>query len=97
MARDAASDAEDVSVDGLDRVEFGHSAETLLLTVAGRESRTGSPRRRRGPDPPPEAGPLPPHNLKRQFDIRGGVDSGWGGGGGGARGEGGGEGAATSS
>jgi aminoglycoside phosphotransferase (APT) family kinase protein len=62
-------DAQDVRVDGLDRVEFGHSAETLLLTVAWRD-RDGEHRedvviRIR----PPEPGLLPPYDLQRQFDI----------------------------
>ncbi len=62
-------DAEDVRVDGLDRVEFGHSAETLLLTVAWRD-RDGEHRedvviRIR----PPEPGLLPPYDLRRQFEI----------------------------
>jgi aminoglycoside phosphotransferase (APT) family kinase protein len=62
-------DAEDVRVDGLDRVEFGHSAETLLLTVAWRD-RDGDHcedvviRIR-----PPEPGLLPPYDLQRQFEI----------------------------
>jgi len=62
-------DAQDVRVDGLDRVEIGHSAETLLLTVAWRD-RDGEHRedvviRIR----PPEPGLLPPYNLARQFEI----------------------------
>ena len=62
-------DAEDVQVEGLDRVEFGHSAETLLLTVAWREGdaevREDVVIRIRPPDP----GLLPPYDLQRQFDI----------------------------
>jgi aminoglycoside phosphotransferase (APT) family kinase protein len=62
-------DAEDLRVDGLDRVEFGHSAETLLLTVAWRdhdgEHREDVVIRIR----PPEPGLLPPYDLGRQFEI----------------------------
>lgn len=62
-------DAHDVRVEGLDRVDFGHSAETLLLTVAWRD-RDGDHRedvviRVR----PREPGLLPPYDLERQFQI----------------------------
>lgn len=62
-------DATNVRVEGLDRVEFGHSAETLLLTVVwhrgGAEDREDVVVRVR----PPAPGLLEPYNLKRQFDI----------------------------
>jgi aminoglycoside phosphotransferase (APT) family kinase protein len=63
------SDAKDVRLEGLDRVEVGHSAETLLLTITWRD-RGGDHRedvaiRIR----PPAPGLLEPYDLKRQFDI----------------------------
>ncbi len=66
---DADADAEEVQVAGLDRVELGHSAETLLVTVTWRSN--GAPRSTDGVIRirPPEPGLLPPYDLKRQFDI----------------------------
>jgi aminoglycoside phosphotransferase (APT) family kinase protein len=62
-------EAEDVRLDGLDRVEFGHSAEMMVLTVVkqvgGREHRDDVVLRLR-PRPPAL---LEPYDLKRQFDI----------------------------
>jgi aminoglycoside phosphotransferase (APT) family kinase protein len=63
------TDGEDVRIEGLDRVAMGHSAETMLLTLAWRE--TGDARRR---DVvlrlrPPFPGLLEPYDLQRQFDI----------------------------
>jgi len=56
---------DDVRVEGLDRVEFGHSAEMMVLTVV-----TGSQRRdvvlRLRPRPPAL---LEQYDLERQFDI----------------------------
>ena len=58
-------DARDVRVEGLDRVEVGHSAETLLMTlVADGERRDVVVRIR--PEPP---GLLEPYDLERQFTI----------------------------
>ncbi|GLE53599.1 phosphotransferase family protein [Mycobacterium montefiorense] len=58
-------DAEDVRVEGLDRVHFGHSAEMMVLTVV-----TGDIRRdvvlRLRPKPPAL---LEPYDLARQFNI----------------------------
>jgi aminoglycoside phosphotransferase (APT) family kinase protein len=59
----------EVTVEGLDRVERGHSAETLLLTIRRRD-RHGDRRhevvvRIR----PPAPGLLEPYDMKRQFDI----------------------------
>lgn len=55
----------DVAVEGLDRVEVGHSAETLLLTLV-----TGDERRdvvlRVRPAPP---GLLEPYDLSKQFRV----------------------------
>jgi aminoglycoside phosphotransferase (APT) family kinase protein len=62
-------DAEEVRIEGLDRVEFGHSAEMMVLTVVtvrgGAEERRDVVLRLR---PPPPA-LLEPYDLKRQFDI----------------------------
>jgi aminoglycoside phosphotransferase (APT) family kinase protein len=62
-------DADDVRVEGLDRVEFGHSAEMMVLTVvtqrAATEARQDVVLRLR---PPPPA-LLEPYDLKRQFDV----------------------------
>ncbi|MET0474120.1 MAG: phosphotransferase family protein [Mycobacterium sp.] len=58
---------DDVRVDGMDRVEFGHSAEMLALTIV-----TGSDEDRRDvilrlrPTPPAL---LEPYDLARQFEI----------------------------
>ena len=56
---------DDLRIEGLDRVEFGHSAEMLIFTVV-----TGAGRRdvvlRLRPRPPAL---LEPYDLKRQFDI----------------------------
>ena len=57
--------ADDLRIEGLDRVEFGHSAEMMVLTIV-----TGANRRdvvvRLRPRPPAL---LEPYDLKRQFDI----------------------------
>ena len=56
---------DDLRIEGLDRVEFGHSAEMMVLTIV-----TGGDRRdvvvRLRPRPPAL---LEPYDLKRQFDI----------------------------
>jgi aminoglycoside phosphotransferase (APT) family kinase protein len=62
-------DAEAVLIEGLSHIEFGHSAEMLVLTVAWRAN-AGDQRqdvvvRIR----PPAPGLLEPYNLRRQFDI----------------------------
>jgi aminoglycoside phosphotransferase (APT) family kinase protein len=67
-------DAKAVHVDGLDRVEMGHSAETLLLTLSWTDG-TGDHRedvavRIR----PPAPGLLEPYDLKRQFDVLQGLE-----------------------
>jgi aminoglycoside phosphotransferase (APT) family kinase protein len=63
------TDADDVRVDGLDRVELGHSAETILLTLAwsvgGDQHRRDVVLRVR----PPEPGLLEPYDLEKQFRI----------------------------
>jgi aminoglycoside phosphotransferase (APT) family kinase protein len=66
--------AQEVRIDGLDRVEMGHSAETLLLTLSWMDG-TGDHRedvavRIR----PPAPGLLEPYNLKRQFDVLRGLE-----------------------
>lgn len=62
-------DAQDVRIEGLETVELGHSAETLLLTVVshvdGGDRRQDVVVRLRPSDP----GLLPPYDLKRQFDV----------------------------
>jgi aminoglycoside phosphotransferase (APT) family kinase protein len=58
-------DADDVRVEGLDRVEVGHSAETLLVTVVLDGERRDLVIRVR-PEPP---GLLEPYDLHRQFTI----------------------------
>jgi aminoglycoside phosphotransferase (APT) family kinase protein len=58
-------DADDVRVDGLDRIEVGHSAETLLVTVVADGARRDVVIRVR-PEPP---GLLEPYDLHRQFTI----------------------------
>jgi aminoglycoside phosphotransferase (APT) family kinase protein len=58
-------DASDVRVEGLDRVEVGHSAETLLLTLVADDDRRDVVVRVR-PEPP---GLLEPYDLGKQFRI----------------------------
>jgi aminoglycoside phosphotransferase (APT) family kinase protein len=58
-------DARDVAVEGLDRVEVGHSAETLLMTLVVDGERRDVVVRIR-PQPP---GLLEPYDLQRQFTI----------------------------
>jgi aminoglycoside phosphotransferase (APT) family kinase protein len=66
---------DDVRIEQLDRVELGHSAETLTLTIGWRED--GIDRcedvvlRVR----PPAPGLLEPYDLKRQFDILRGLEA----------------------
>ncbi len=61
--------AQDVRIEGLDRLEFGHSAETLVLTIGWRadctDHREDVVLRMR----PPAPGLLEPYDLRRQFDI----------------------------
>jgi aminoglycoside phosphotransferase (APT) family kinase protein len=62
-------DADDVSVEGLDRVDFGHSAEMLSLTVVTERDGTSCCRDvvvRLRPRPPAL---LEPYDLERQFRI----------------------------
>ncbi|MGO9101850.1 MAG: phosphotransferase family protein, partial [Mycobacterium sp.] len=74
--RSKLPDTDEVRVEGLDRVTFGHSAEMMVLTVVARrddaEERQDVVLRLR-PRPPAL---LEPYDLKRQFDIlRGLVDT----------------------
>jgi aminoglycoside phosphotransferase (APT) family kinase protein len=67
-------DAQSVRINGLDRVEMGHSAETLTLTLAwtdetGDHHRDVVVRMR-----PPAPGLLEPYDLKRQFDVLQGLE-----------------------
>jgi len=67
--------ASDVRIEGLDRAEMGHSAETLLLTLrwtdgAGQHCQDVAIRIR-----PPTPGLLEPYDLKRQFDVLRGLES----------------------
>jgi aminoglycoside phosphotransferase (APT) family kinase protein len=59
------SHARDIRVEGLDRVEVGHSAETLLMTLVADGTRRDVVVRVR-PEPP---GLLEPYDLERQFTI----------------------------
>ena len=58
-------DAEDVGIEDLDRVNFGHSAEMMVLTITTRNSRQDVVLRLR-PQPPAL---LEPYDLARQFTI----------------------------
>ncbi len=58
-------DADDVRVEGLDRVNFGHSAEMMVLTVVTGDTRRDVVLRLR-PKPPAL---LEPYDLARQFTI----------------------------
>lgn len=61
--------AQHVRVEGLDRVELGHSSETLQFTIAWRDGdvdrREHAVLRMR----PPRPGLLEPYDLRRQFNI----------------------------
>jgi aminoglycoside phosphotransferase (APT) family kinase protein len=63
------ADSDEVRVEGLDRVEMGHSAETILLTLAwsagGKQQRRDVVVRVR----PPAPGLLEPYDLQQQFRI----------------------------
>jgi aminoglycoside phosphotransferase (APT) family kinase protein len=67
-------DARDVRVEGLGRIEIGHSAETLILTVCwtddGGDHRQDVVIRVR----PPAPWLLEPYDLKRQFEILRGLE-----------------------
>ncbi|CDO89050.1 acyl-CoA dehydrogenase [Mycobacterium triplex] len=63
--RTQVSDADDVRVEGLDRVNFGHSAEMMVLTVVIGDTRRDVVLRLR-PKPPAL---LEPYDLARQFEI----------------------------
>jgi aminoglycoside phosphotransferase (APT) family kinase protein len=58
-------DADDVRVEGLDRVNFGHSAEMMVLTIVTRNGSQDVVLRLR-PKPPAL---LEPYDLARQFKI----------------------------
>ena len=63
------ADAQDVRIEGLDRLERGHSAETFLVTLcwtaAGGDERRDVVIRAR----PPAPGLLEPYDLRRQYDV----------------------------
>ncbi|HNM83415.1 MAG TPA: phosphotransferase family protein, partial [Mycobacterium sp.] len=62
-------DADDVRVEGLDRVDFGHSAEMMVLTLVERRGDDETRREvvlRQRPKPPAL---LEPYDLPRQFEI----------------------------
>jgi aminoglycoside phosphotransferase (APT) family kinase protein len=63
------SDAQGVRIEGLDRIDFGFSAEMMVLTlvsqIGGVDQRHDVVLRLR----PPSPGLLEPYDLKRQFDI----------------------------
>jgi aminoglycoside phosphotransferase (APT) family kinase protein len=62
-------DADELRIEGLERVEFGHSAEMMVLTVVSRHGQAEERHDvvvRLRPRPPAL---LEPYDLKRQFDI----------------------------
>jgi aminoglycoside phosphotransferase (APT) family kinase protein len=61
--------AGDVSIEGMDQVSFGHSAETLLLTLVWREDSSSRQLDVVLRVRPPSPGLLEPYNLERQFQI----------------------------
>ena len=67
-------EADEVIVEGLDKVEIGHSAEMFTLTMVivtdGVEQRDDIVVRLR----PPEPGLLEPYDLQRQFDVMRGLE-----------------------
>src|ERR1700739_1994531 len=60
---------QDLRIEGLDRVEFGHSAEMMVLTILSQAN--GAEHRQDGVGPlrPRPPALLEPYDLKRQFDI----------------------------
>lgn len=62
-------DADDVRVEGLGRVEVGHSAEMLALTVVSRSARGEERRDVVVRLRPPSPGLLEPYDLPRQFRV----------------------------
>jgi aminoglycoside phosphotransferase (APT) family kinase protein len=62
-------DADDVRIEGLDRVELGHSAEMMLLTLASSSGRSDHRREVVLRLRPPAPGLLEPYDLSRQFRI----------------------------
>lgn len=72
---DRMPEAEDLRLEGLDRVDVGHSAEMFLVTLASRvdgtERRQDVVVRLR----PPEPGLLEPYELQRQFDVMKALES----------------------
>jgi len=67
--RGQLSDADELRIEGLERVEFGHSAEMMALTVVTGHGEAEERRDvvvRLRPRPPAL---LEPYDLKRQFDI----------------------------
>ena len=72
---DNVPNAQGVRIEGLDRAEMGHSAETFLLTLrwtdgAGHHCDDVVIRLR-----PPAPGLLEPYDLKRQFDVLRGLEA----------------------
>ena len=61
--------ADAVRIEGLETVELGHSAETLLLTVVSHLDSTETRQDVVVRLHPTGPGLLPPYNLKRQFDV----------------------------
>lgn len=66
---DQLPDAVDVRIDELDRVDFGHSAEMMVLTLAWRIDATDRRQDVVVRLRPPEPGLLEPYDLQRQFAV----------------------------
>ena len=62
-------DARNVHIDGLDRVEMGHSAETLLLTLSWKNGAEDHVEEVVLRVRPPTPGLLEPYDLQRQVDV----------------------------
>ncbi len=67
--RTQVTDADDVTVSGLDRVELGHSAEMLMLTLVITRGEHVQAQNVVIRMRPPEPGLLEPYDLERQFRI----------------------------
>ncbi len=61
--------ARNVRIDGLDRVEMGHSAETLLLTLSWEDAKGDHVEEVALRVRPPTPGLLEPYDLQRQVDV----------------------------
>jgi aminoglycoside phosphotransferase (APT) family kinase protein len=68
-------EADEVSVEGLDRVDFGHSAEMLVLDLVSRTGTAAQTQPVVVKMQPPSPGLLEPYDLPRQYTILRGLEA----------------------